>query len=1046
MSKKRKSGSRTKRRDLERKRKRRRRQSGERGQFESLEPRWLLTADLMYPADIGDTLITDITLVAEASGPDLFLKLYETSNLANEIASVQLDDAGDVDVDITRSLLPEAFSDTVRIDLDTFGVLDTFVTTNGGVLDIDFDGGTEIPLISNDHLIVEGTGTFALAFGLTLHATSDIVISTGIVTFGDDLMIDSDDSVEMSSGTLNTGANDLTLTASAETTGEGDALDFTVILALPSAEVTMSGGSLTGNDISLIATATVDVLVTSVDFLDGSITVGAVTAISSADVTVDGASSIVATGALTITATSDVTTEVTRAPEDDGDAMDTDTDEDAAIAISVVTSDAHVTIGGTATLNAGGAANISAVNTVDVTTTVDGQLGGDFGGGTLATSVVLGDTELIVQDSASITALNDVLLSALSNRTVTTTSTATTEGSTEDGDGGTMTEGQQALEDNDASTSDGDLSLAAAISVTTLTGETSARVTGGTIVSSTGNLGITSSATHTVSTIADSTTTAGDSGTGVGIGVAIGVVDGDSTASIGGTASLNANTINVSGLIPTSTAVVEAKSGPKGDASGADVDVAGALAINVTMADAAALVESGANNNVSGADLILLAQSETDSTAKAIPKEDGVTGESLGIGASVAINIPDHTTRAAIEDSAVVTGVDDLTVSAISDHDVTTEATTAAAGGTAVAAVVALVIANDDTIAELGTGSTLVTTGNVTLTADHTGSVQTKAKGDAEGTGSAAIGAGLALNTVNENTEARTARGITAGGDVTIKADSSSDTAAEAEASAQGAEGESSGGDDVDTQADNQRTSGDTAAGNKGARDSSETQSTPTSDTDDSDGESSLTVAAAISINVSENVTRASIAAGQTITAGGTVMVSASANSDAAADADASATQAGSVGIAAAVAINVADVTNEAIVHGGAVVHADGLTVRATMRDVSGNTTHTFSADAMPGVADGDIGIAGSVTINIVDTTTRAVVLTGATVDLANQDLVVMAAADTDSTSTAKPEDEGGGGTDVGIGGSFALNVITNLVVAEIEDGVTLTGTGQIWV
>ena len=61
---------------------------------------------------------------------------------------------------------------------------------------------------------------------------------------------------------------------------------------------------------------------------------------------------------------------------------------------------------------------------------------------------------------------------------------------------------------------------------------------------------------------------------------------------------------------------------------------------------ASALVASGSNVNVHGANVTLSAQSTTSSPASASPEE--VAGQSVGVGASVAINVPSVGALAAV--------------------------------------------------------------------------------------------------------------------------------------------------------------------------------------------------------------------------------------------------------------------------------------------------------------------------------------------------------------------------------------------------------------
>src|SRR5204862_101803 len=73
----------------------------------------------------------DFTLRAETGNQ---LTLYETGT-SNSEASVTLAAAGDVDVTIERGLsLGFLNNDTIRLDLDTFSLLNSCITGNGGTL------------------------------------------------------------------------------------------------------------------------------------------------------------------------------------------------------------------------------------------------------------------------------------------------------------------------------------------------------------------------------------------------------------------------------------------------------------------------------------------------------------------------------------------------------------------------------------------------------------------------------------------------------------------------------------------------------------------------------------------------------------------------------------------------------------------------------------------------------------------------------------------------------------------------------------------------
>ena len=247
-----------------------------------------------------------------------------------------------------------------------------FVSANGGVLTINFDGGGEVLFLTDDFFRIQNSGS--LNYGLNIQSTGDIVMSAG--------------SLDVS--------GDLTLEVTAEPLGEIHPSIPTQMVAMPSAKIDLSGGTLSAADISIEATARVDLTIASNNLLDGAISIGAAVATSVVGITIDGSTNIVASGNLTISATSDVKTTVTRAPDDDGDAGDDDRTQDAAIAASIVSSDADVEIGGSAHLTAGGAADIRATNLINVTTAADGQIGNSDAGGTVATTVLHGTTNVLL--------------------------------------------------------------------------------------------------------------------------------------------------------------------------------------------------------------------------------------------------------------------------------------------------------------------------------------------------------------------------------------------------------------------------------------------------------------------------------------------------------------------------------------------------------------------------------------------------------------------------------------------------------------------------
>ena len=110
------------------------------------------------------------------------------------------------------------------------------------------------------------------------------------------------------------------------------------------------------------------------------------------------------------------------------------------------------------------------------------------------------------------------------------------------------------------------------------------------------------------------------------------------------------------------------------------------------------------------------------------------------------------------------------------------------------------------------------------------------------------------------------------------------------------------------------------------------------------------------------------------------------------------------------------------------------------MTDVGGDKTHTFEATAKSGAGSDDIGVAGSVALNIIIDHTEATVTSGAVVSAGTGDVSVLAENNMTATAQALADAEGGSSS-VGIGASVAINVLTpNHTWAKVMDGAILTG------
>src|SRR6185503_12004385 len=353
-----------------------------------------------------------------------------------------------------------------------------------------------------------------------------------------------------------------------------------------------------------------------------------------------------------------------------------------------------------------------------------------------------------------------------------------------------------------------------------------------------------------------------------------------------------------------------------------------------------------------------------------------------------------------------------------------------------------------------GLAPTTTITGDLKIEAVLDSDTRTQADGDAEGT-SAAVGASLGLGISNDHVAAQLQRDFTTtGGSVLLSALGANASRTGAKASAKGAEedDDSSSSDDkkVDDQAKSQR---DFAGDKKGG--SVSDKETPKAETSDNDGDGendSVSVAAAIAINIADSDAIA-VVDGVTIVSNGSVTLRSGANTDGSATADGSTTQ-GTTGIGAAVALNLTDVTNTAAVGSTAVVTGDGVVVEAVMTDRDGTDVHSTSAKATSGASAGDIGVAGSVAINIATVRTSALLHAGTHVNLqdgsdsgtAIGELKVSAVSVTKADAQALAKEGGASGSDVGVGASVAVNIADDDTRAIVHTNAEINGAKDVTV
>jgi len=797
------------------------------------------------------------------------------------------------------------------------------------------DPDEPIPFISRDLLTIDGTGSAINLTGVDLNVNGedgkDEVTISGSLTV-DELIVNAE-KITVSSGAAVT-ANTITFVAVDEDDGavdeDGEYLGGIfegLYIAIPEALIDLTGSNITAvSDVTLVATATVNITATP-STLGSTVDASLLTILPNAGVIFGG------TNLTAASLDADANINVTVSFEDDADGSDTDTTSDAAVTIVVVVAGAETVVQGSSTIAISGNVELNAATTLNIASTADGS--GGTAGATLAVTEVQADTKAFVTDSASIVANggdtpDSIEIGATLTSNVATSATATANGAD---DGGGTNQSEQRLADpnqdsdtsDQAQTSDGSVSFAGAVVVTDYRPLTEVYLDTSGIVISAGNITLSSMVTDTVTSTADATNTS-SGGTGVGVAVAIGIVDSQTLAWIGGSGSLTADAVLLNAnLDADNTYKVEATSGI-GDSS--KTGVAGALAIQVVTPTVKAYVDGLSMVNLNGASLSVTANSQVKIETNAVPDEDGSSGESLGVGASVALTISDIQTQAYIADGGLVMNAEDITIDANAIHKTTTKAVGAAeaSGSLAITPVVAITILLGMTSANISTGSVLTLSGDLKVKSSHDSDSKTKAEGDAEGA-STAIGASLALTIDEQMTEVKLTRDVSLpSGALSLEAAGQFRSHSSADAAASGAEEDDGGNPD----GVNDQSQGQTNFANSQAAGRTGSGSSSTTAPDASSSGGTVSVAAAISINIADNAVTALIGDGVTVTADGAVSLVVTSNQDSWAVADGSASNGASATVGAAVALNVANLDVIATT-GASTITADGLTVSSTM-------------------------------------------------------------------------------------------------------------------
>ncbi len=388
-------------------------------------------------------------------------------------------------------------------------------------------------------------------------------------------------------------------------------------------------------------------------------------------------------------------------------------------------------------------------------------------------------------------------------------------------------------------------------------------------------------------------------------------------------------------------------------AGGGSTGVAGSLAINIAITDTEADLgytqpsSSPGVPNITvtgGGNVTLNAQTASAVTASAVPANGGGSGANLGVGISLSLDYAQTSTLAQITNGVVLTGANNLSMTATSTQAMTTTTQGGASGSTAVTPVIAIAITDNDTDATLGTGGLISLTGAFSATASLTDLVETNASGATQSTGTG-VGITVTVTVVNDNSLATTGRNLkttdatAANGTIAFSATTLSSSDSTAAASVAGGQQDDGSGQHSDSNPNNQSVDNTTKT-QSGYGDSevkgsdSNAKGTEGSDSNNKAQSSngSVSVAGAVAVNVEDGTAEAYIPDGLTVTATGLLSVVTAAQVDGQGFATGAATTtSGGTGVGVGVGINVANVTNEAYIGNNTVITSGGLMVQAGM-------------------------------------------------------------------------------------------------------------------
>lgn len=704
--------------------------------------------------------------------------------------------------------------------------------------------------------------------------------------------------------------------------------------------------------------------------------------------------------------------------------IDKSQDGDGSFAITEANSIAKVRVHGNSVLDIAGEIKLSAENNVQVTSKADAatEEGANAFGGSVALNKIVSDTQALIEENAEIKNSSALKLAAVSTNNVETKAIAAPKGINK------LKENKISKKyldqyKNDAQTKEGEIDVAASLAINDFSNITKATLASNKEAKSSGKVEVMTKALNISKVTADGESVQD----GSGIGAAVGINKAKSE-----------NMASISQNIKAKEIVVEAKNSSEkirsqfntmvtSGAGAKDVGVAGALGINIINNSTIAQIGEGAQVNAQGNDLTLTAEHASNSSVQALPTGKG--SRDIGVGASVAINTVTNNVNASIEKNASLQNIKNLTLEANSDNDTETKAQVGAVGGKAFDASVALAVLNQNTNANLASGSALNTTGDIKISSNSKGKNIASSKGDSKG--DLAIGASVASIVSNQDSDsnyaasAKVDRDIKSDGQIQILATSEKSYEITASASSKGAKKENK----------DEKIKGKTAS-EQTLKDNEEAQQGTKNGT-------KVEVAAAVSASVIADHVQAVITGGtdsnaaRKIEAKGKLELKATNSLDSTSQANGATAikPAADIAIGVGVGLNInKNNTTAAIGKNTIITKAGDITINAeSKQNVSEEFKNKLAAEAVSGASANKIGVAGSLAVAYSTANTQAYL--GANNQI-NQAGLVDIKADNKSKLSAKAwsgtlSKQGG---DAGVGASVATIYSQNKYNAYVGD------------